>query len=110
MKLTITTLALSGALLAGCGTTTTERAATGGLAGAAVGAAVGNSVTGALIGGAAGAAIGAATTPDNHRVDRRQYYDERARRYLTASQKLVLTMKKLLPGTVIERNMSPAST
>jgi len=69
-------------LLTACGTTMTERAATGGLAGAAVGAAVDSSVTGALVGGAAGAALGAATTPRNNaNVNRRQYYDEGARRY-----------------------------
>jgi hypothetical protein len=67
--------------VAGCGTTTTERAATGGLAGAAVGLAVDSSVTGALIGGAAGAALGAATKPKYDRVNRRQYYDSRAGRY-----------------------------
>jgi len=67
--------------VAGCGTTTTERAATGGLAGAAVGAAIDSSVTGAVIGGVAGAALGAATTPRHDRVDRRQYYDSRAGRY-----------------------------
>jgi hypothetical protein len=68
-------------ILAGCGTTVTERAATGGIAGAAVGAAVGGSVTGALLGGAAGAAVGAVTTPDHRDANRRQYYDERAHRY-----------------------------
>lgn len=67
--------------LAGCGTTMTERAATGGLAGAAIGAAVDSSVTGALVGGAAGATLGAATTPRTDGVNRRQYYDERAGRY-----------------------------
>jgi hypothetical protein len=80
-----TKLAIAGlgvaAALAGCGTTTTERAATGGLAGAAVGAAVGGDVTGALLGGAAGAALGAVTTPKSDNVNRRQYYDERAHRY-----------------------------
>jgi hypothetical protein len=79
--LLITTLLASSVAVAGCGTTTTERAATGGLAGAAVGLAVDSSVTGALIGGAAGAAIGAATTPKYDRADRRQYYDSRAGRY-----------------------------
>lgn len=79
--LSITILLASSMAVAGCGTTTTERAATGGLAGAAVGAAVDSSLTGALIGGAAGAAIGAATTPKHDRVNRRQYYDSRAGRY-----------------------------
>jgi len=70
--------------LVACGTTPTQRAATGGLAGAAVGAAVGgdNALTGALIGGAAGAAVGAATAPrPSQNVNRRQYYDERVGRY-----------------------------
>lgn len=55
------------ALLSACGTTTSDRAISGGLigagAGAAVGSATGNAGAGAVIGGAAGAAIGAATTP-----------------------------------------------
>ena len=71
-------------LVAACGYTTTERAATGGLAGAALGAAVaGDSpLTGAVVGGAAGAAVGAATAPSRSgNVNRRQYYDERAGRY-----------------------------
>ncbi len=54
--------------LAGCGTTTSDRAISGGLlgaaGGAAIGAATGNAGTGALIGGAAGAATGAMTSPD----------------------------------------------
>ncbi|MFN3514969.1 MAG: hypothetical protein ACK41C_18125 [Phenylobacterium sp.] len=81
MKVVTIAIASAGALtLAACGTTMTERAATGGLAGAAVGAAVDGSVTGAVVGGAAGAALGAATTP-RYDGNRRQYYDERARRY-----------------------------
>jgi hypothetical protein len=47
--------------LAACGSTTEERAATGGLGGAAAGAVVGGPV-GAVVGGAAGA--GAASTLD----------------------------------------------
>ena len=74
-------LSTAGLLLAACGTTTTERAATGGLAGAALGAAVDGSVAGALIGGAAGATLGAVTTKRSDNVNRRQYYDERAGRY-----------------------------
>lgn len=75
-------LGLAGLVLAGCGTTHTERAATGGLAGAALGAAVSNNpLTGALIGGAAGAAVGYATTKDQSANDRRQYWDARAGRY-----------------------------
>ncbi len=54
--------------LAGCGTTASDRAISGGLIGAAGGAAIG-SVTGsagkgAVIGGVAGAAAGGLTTPD----------------------------------------------
>jgi hypothetical protein len=45
-------------LLAACGETTEERAATGGLGGAAAGAVVGGPV-GAVVGGAAGAGTGA---------------------------------------------------
>lgn len=49
--------------LAACGTTTTERAATGALGGAAIGAAVGGDVEGAVAGAAIGGVAGAATTP-----------------------------------------------
>jgi phage tail tape-measure protein len=76
--------AAASVLFAACGTTPTERAASGGLAGAALGAAVGghSPLTGALVGGAAGAALGAYTAPKNGpAVNRRQYYDERAGRY-----------------------------
>ncbi|WP_269716852.1 hypothetical protein [Caulobacter sp. NIBR2454] len=51
----------AGLLLAACGTTVTERAATGALGGAAVGAAVGGG-DGALAGAAIGGVAGAATT------------------------------------------------
>jgi hypothetical protein len=51
--------AAAGLLLAACGTSTTERVATGALGGAAVGAVV-DGGTGALIGGAAGAVGGVA--------------------------------------------------
>lgn len=77
----ITAMLASTVALAGCGSTMEQRAATGGLAGAAVGAAIDSSVTGAVVGGVAGAALGAATTPRHDRVDRRQYYDSRAGRY-----------------------------
>jgi hypothetical protein len=65
--------------LAGCGTTTSERAVSGGLLGAAGGAAIG-SVTGsagkgAVIGGVAGAATGALTRPDQVCLDRNRYGD-----------------------------------
>jgi hypothetical protein len=56
----------AGALTA-CGTTTSERAASGGLlgagAGAAIGSLTGSAGTGALIGGAAGAVAGAVSDP-----------------------------------------------
>ena len=63
-------LGLSLTLLGACGTSTTDRALTGGGIGAATGAAGtavvgGNPTTGALVGGAAGAAIGALTDPDD---------------------------------------------
>lgn len=51
------------ALLAACGTTTEQRAATGALGGAVAGQAIGGN-TGATVAGAAiGAVAGAATTP-----------------------------------------------
>ena len=62
MKTIIKLIPLAGAvtLLAACGTTMEQRAATGAIAGAAVGQAVGGdtgaTVAGAVIGGAAGAA------------------------------------------------------
>jgi hypothetical protein len=52
------TMALALLLVAGCGGTTEQRAATGGLGGVAAGALVGGPV-GAVIGGAAGATGGA---------------------------------------------------
>lgn len=58
----------AGLLLAGCGTQPGERAASGGLLGAAGGAAIGAMVgapgAGALIGAGAGALTGAATSPN----------------------------------------------
>ncbi len=64
------TLAITGLLLAACGTSTTDRAISGGGIGAAAGAGTaavtgGNPVTGGLLGGAAGAAAGALTDPDD---------------------------------------------
>jgi osmotically inducible lipoprotein OsmB len=54
---------------AACGTTTGDRAASGGLlgagAGALVGSVTGSAVGGAVIGGVAGAAIGALTSPQD---------------------------------------------
>lgn len=55
--------ALCALALAACGTTVTERAATGALGGAAVGGIVGGDVKGAAIGAAVGGVAGAATTP-----------------------------------------------
>ncbi len=53
-------------IVSGCGTTTSDRAVSGGLlgagAGAVVGSMTGSAVTGAVIGGVAGAAIGASTS------------------------------------------------
>lgn len=56
-------LAASALLLGACGTTVTERAATGALGGAAVGGAVGGDLEGAAVGAAIGGVAGAATTP-----------------------------------------------
>jgi osmotically inducible lipoprotein OsmB len=67
MTRTLLISAVAALALSACGTTTGERAATGGLigagAGAAVGAATGNVGAGAVIGGAAGALAGAAIDP-----------------------------------------------
>jgi hypothetical protein len=69
-RISTLTLAFVGALgLAACGTTTTERALSGGALGAAGGAGAaavtgGDATTGALLGGAAGAAAGALTECD----------------------------------------------
>lgn len=49
--------------LAACGTTVTERAATGALGGAAVGGIVSGDAKGALAGAAIGGVAGAATAP-----------------------------------------------
>jgi osmotically inducible lipoprotein OsmB len=58
---------VSAIALSACGTTTEDRAISGGLLGAGAGAAIGslsgNAGTGALVGGAAGAATGALTDP-----------------------------------------------
>ena len=58
-KLWVAVAALGLLLLGGCGDTTEQRAASGGLGGAAAGAVVGGPV-GAVVGGAAGAAGGTA--------------------------------------------------
>jgi osmotically inducible lipoprotein OsmB len=62
--LPIAALALT---MAACGTTVTERAATGALGGAAVGAVVSGDTKGALVGAAVGGVAGAATTPRRYR-------------------------------------------
>ena len=51
------------ALLAACGTTMEQRAATGAIGGAIAGQAIGGDTTSTVVGGVAGAAVGAATTP-----------------------------------------------
>ena|SRR3954470_6539527 len=68
LKNFVASAAVTAALaLAACGTTTEDRAASGGLLGAGAGAAVGslsgNAGTGAIIGGLGGAAVGALTDP-----------------------------------------------
>ncbi|CAN5303395.1 hypothetical protein BH10PSE2_BH10PSE2_19860 [soil metagenome] len=50
-------------LLAACGTTMEQRAATGGIGGALAGQVIGGNTKSTVIGGVAGAAVGAATTP-----------------------------------------------
>jgi osmotically inducible lipoprotein OsmB len=63
-KLIITASAAIAALsLAACGTTMTQRAATGALGGAAVGGVVSGDLEGAAVGAAIGGVAGAATTP-----------------------------------------------
>jgi len=68
LKMTLVAAFAAGALLSACGTTTSDRAISGGLLGAGAGAAVGslsgNAGSGAVIGGVAGAATGALTSPD----------------------------------------------
>lgn len=64
-----------GLALAGCGYSTGDRAASGGLLGAGAGAGVaaitgGSPLTGALIGGAAGAVGGAVTSPSDVNLGR----------------------------------------
>ncbi len=74
---TTMTLALLGlgVALAGCGYSTGDRAASGGLLGAGTGAAIGavtggSPLTGALIGGAVGAVGGAVTSPNDVNIGR----------------------------------------
>jgi osmotically inducible lipoprotein OsmB len=63
-------LAIFGLVLAACGSSTSDRAISGGGIGAAAGAGTaavtgGNPVTGGLLGGAAGAAVGGLTDEDD---------------------------------------------
>ncbi|MFP4313229.1 MAG: hypothetical protein ACLFR0_02770 [Alphaproteobacteria bacterium] len=72
--LTLLTLSILGLSLAACGTSTKDRALSGGALGAGAGAATstvtgGDILTGAAIGGAAGAATGAATDEDDINLD-----------------------------------------
>lgn len=55
------------ALLAACGTTMEQRAATGAIGGALAGQAIGGNTGATAAGAAVGAAAGAATTPDRPR-------------------------------------------
>jgi hypothetical protein len=68
LKTTLAGIFVAGMLLTACGTTTSDRAISGGLLGAGAGAAVGslsgNAGAGAVVGGVAGAAAGALTSPD----------------------------------------------
>ncbi|MFZ2030387.1 MAG: hypothetical protein WAU68_08785 [Vitreimonas sp.] len=67
LKTTLAGIFVAGMLLTACGTTTSDRALSGGLIGAGAGAAVGslsgNAGAGAVVGGVAGAAAGALTSP-----------------------------------------------
>jgi hypothetical protein len=70
MLRSLSTLAILGLILAACGSSTTDRALSGGGIGAAAGAGTsavtgGSPITGGLLGGAAGAATGALTDEDD---------------------------------------------
>ena len=70
MLRSLSALTVIGLMLAGCGSSTTDRALSGGGIGAAAGAGTaavigGSPVTGGLLGGAAGAAIGGLTDEDD---------------------------------------------
>jgi osmotically inducible lipoprotein OsmB len=70
MLRSLSALAILGLILAACGSSTTDRALSGGGIGAAAGAGTaavtgGSPVTGGLLGGAAGAATGALTDEDD---------------------------------------------
>ncbi len=68
MKTLITLAAAASALtlLSACGTTMSQRAATGAIGGAVVGQAVGHNTRSTVTGAAVGAAAGAVTTPRRH--------------------------------------------
>lgn len=72
------------AALAACGTTSTDRAASGGLIGAGAGAAIGSlygdAGAGAVIGGVAGAAAGALTDPCEVNLGHPLWADQNATR------------------------------
>ena len=61
--LTLSCAAAATLLLAGCGTTMEQRAATGAIGGAVAGQAIGGNTGSTVAGAVAGAAVGAATTP-----------------------------------------------
>jgi hypothetical protein len=70
MLRSLSALAILGLILTACGSSTTDRALSGGGIGAAAGAGTsavtgGNPITGGLLGGAAGAATGALTDEDD---------------------------------------------
>ena len=70
MLRSLSALAILGLILTACGSSTTDRALSGGGIGAAAGAGTsavtgGNPITGGLLGGAAGAAAGALTDEDD---------------------------------------------
>ena len=66
-RFSLCVVVVAAVVLGACGTSTTDRAASGGLIGAGAGAAIGSlygdAGAGALIGGIAGAAAGAVTDP-----------------------------------------------
>ncbi len=63
-KLTVAVSLVALLALGACGQSTTTRAATGGLGGAAVGTVLAGPVLGTAVGAAGGAAVGAATADD----------------------------------------------
>lgn len=79
--LTVSLLTLTLAALSGCGTTTTERAGSGALLGAATGAAIGSMSgdvgAGALIGAGAGAVGGLIIDQNAKANENNRYYNDR---------------------------------